>query len=136
LDRRLRIKDYIEELVLGLFHSYDAKFKPSFKIDDLSVGLDVAVPIALIINEIIINSLKYAYKDIKSPVLKVIIASEKDFLKIEIMDNGIGFKDTVAQKTNSFGIKLIHSLIEQLEGFIEKLDRKNGTHWKIRVKFV
>jgi two-component sensor histidine kinase len=100
------------------------------------VGLDVAVPIALIINEIIINSLKYAYKDIKSPVLKVIIASEKDFLKIEIMDNGIGFKDTVAQKTNSFGIKLIHSLIEQLEGFIEKLDRKNGTHWKIRVKFV
>jgi len=136
LDRRLRIKDYIEELVLGLFHSYDAKFKPSFKIDDLSVGLDVAVPIALVINEIIINSLKYAYKDIKSPVLKVIITSEKDFLDIEIVDNGIGFKDSVAQKSNSFGIKLIHSLIEQLEGFIEKLDRKNGTHWKIRIKFV
>ncbi|MEH6762962.1 MAG: tetratricopeptide repeat protein [Aequorivita antarctica] len=136
LDARLRLKDYIEELVLGLFHSYDAKFKPSFKIDDLSVSLDVAVPLALVINEIIINSLKYAYKGIKNPILKVIITSEKDFLNIVIMDNGIGFNDSVATKNNSFGIKLIHSLIAQLEGFIQKLDRKNGTHWKIRIKFI
>jgi len=134
LDTRILLNEYIEELVLGLFHGYDASFKPNFKIDNISVNLDTAVPLALVINEIIINALKYAYKNIDKPKLKILMVQDKDYLDIQIIDNGIGFNTSEAEKNNSFGIKLIYSLIEQLEGVIEKLDSKNGTHWKMTIK--
>ncbi len=134
LDTRIMLKDYIEELVLGLFHGYDASFKPSFKIDNVSVSLDIAVPLALIVNEIIINALKYAYPSIDKPKLKLIMLENKNSLNIQIIDNGTGFNTTDTKKSNSFGIKLIYSLIEQLQGVIKKLDSKNGTHWKMSIK--
>ncbi len=134
LDMRIMLKDYIEELVLGLFHGYDASFKPNFEIDDISVSLDMAVPLALVINEIIINALKYAYQNIDSPRLKLIMAEDKNDLDIQIIDNGIGFNTSKAEENNAFGIKLIYALIEQLEGVIKKLDSKTGTHWKMKIK--
>jgi two-component sensor histidine kinase len=134
LDTRIELKEYIEELVLGLFHGYEANFKPSFKIEDVNVGLDAAVPLALVINEIIINALKYAYKNINNPSLKVIVTRDNNYLNLEIIDNGIGFAKKEREKSNSFGIKLIYSLIEQLEGTIQKLNSKNGTHWRMTVK--
>ncbi|WP_347921758.1 tetratricopeptide repeat protein [Pontimicrobium sp. SW4] len=134
LDTRILLKDYVEELVLGLFHGYDAPFEPDFKIDDISANLDTAVPLALVINEIIINALKYAYNNIHKPKLKIVMAQEKEYLNIEIIDNGIGFNTNEAEKNNSFGIKLIYSLIEQLEGTIKKLDSKHGAHWKMTIK--
>lgn len=134
LDTRIMLKDYIEELVLGLFHGYDASFKPNFEIDNISVSLDTAVPLALVINEIITNALKYAYKNIDSPKLKLIMAGDQNYLDIQIIDNGIGFNTNEAEKNNAFGIKLIYSLIEQLEGVVKKLDSKIGTHWKMNIK--
>ena len=134
LDTRILLKEYIEELVLGLFHGYKASFEPNFKIDDISVSLDTAVPLALVINEVIINALKYAYININNPKLKLILQKDKDFLDIEIIDNGIGFNANEAEKNNSFGIMLIYSLIEQLEGVIKKLHSRNGTHWKMTIK--
>lgn len=134
LDTRILLKEYIEELVLGLFHGYDAPFKPDFKIDNISISLDMAVPLALVINEVIINALKYAYKNIDKPKLKLIMIQDNNYLDIQIIDNGIGFNTNEAEKNNSFGIKLIYSLIEQLEGIIQKLGSKNGTHWKMHIK--
>ena len=134
LDTRINMKEYIESLVLGIFHGYGATFKPDFEIADVSINIDRAVPLALIVNELIINALKYAYKNISDPILKIIIVQEpKEWLDMQIIDNGIGFVNDKALKGNSFGIKLIHSLIEQLEGNINK-SNKNGTHWKITVK--
>lgn len=133
LDTKIRVKEYIEELVLGLFHGYDAKFKPDFEIDDISINIDMAIPLALIINELIINSLKYAYKNIDHPILKIVMSQKSnDSLDVQIIDNGIGFT-AIKNKKNSFGIKLITSLIEQLEGSIEKLNNK-GTHWRMNIK--
>src|SRR5690606_1197403 len=55
LDTKIKIKEYVEELVLSLFHGYNTKFKPKFKIANISVGIDIAVPLALIINELTTN---------------------------------------------------------------------------------
>ena len=134
LDSRIQLKEYIQELVLGLFHGYNASFEPDFEIDDISISLDMAVPLALVINEVIINALKYAYKNIDSPKLKLVMLKDKTSLNIQVIDNGIGFKTTKTENGNSFGIKLIYSLIEQLEGVIQKLDSKNGTHWTMKLK--
>ncbi len=133
VDTRIFIKEYIEELVLGLFHGYGAKFKPEFNIDNISIHIDMAIPLALIINELITNALKYAYNDINHPILKIIIAQKtKGHLRIQVLDNGVGFETIEGEKSNSFGIKLIRSLVEQLEGTIKKTT-SNGTHWELNV---
>ncbi len=134
LETKVFLKEYIEELVLGLLYGYDISFKPDFDIANTSLSIDNAIPIALIINEIVVNSLKYAYKGIENPNLKISVKEAQDNLEIEIWDNGIGFTAQESGKVNSFGIKLMTSLVEQLDGSIEKLD-SDGTHWKMKLKF-
>ena len=133
VETRIYLKEYIEELVLGLFHGYNVNFEPDFDIAHTSVSVDKAVPIALIINEIVINALKYAYGGVKNPNLKVKVSEENKYLKIEISDNGIGFSNEEGQKNNSFGIKLITSLIQQLDGSIER-SNLDGTLWTMKLE--
>ena len=134
INTRIYIKEYISELVLGLFYSYDAKFKPKLNISNVSVNVDIAIPLALILNEIIINALKYAYTNIKHPVLKIKIHKKNpDILLISIKDNGIGFKEETINTSNTLGLKIINSLIIQLNGSIKKIN-SNGTIWKMKIK--
>ncbi|KAA1247924.1 tetratricopeptide repeat protein [Aquimarina sp. RZ0] len=134
VDTKIMMKEYLEELVLGLFHGYDAKFNPHFDIINIGIHVDVAIPLALIINELVTNSLKYAYKKTKHPTLQIIVLKEvEDYLHIQIIDNGIGFDIKKSGENNSFGIKLITSLVEQLEGVIIQKNSK-GTHWDINLK--
>lgn len=134
VDTKIPLKDYIQELVLGLFEGYNVKFEPNFSIADISIGIDVAIPLALIINEMVINSLKYAYDGIENPLLKIVIMQETaEDLHLQVIDNGIGFTKKNNEKSNSFGLKLITSLIEQLEGTMERINTK-GTHWEMKIK--
>lgn len=136
VDTKINAKEYIEELVLGLFHAYEANFTPKIDIDAVSIHIDLAVPLALVINELIINSLKYAYTNINNPSLEVLMkVIEKDKLHLEVIDNGIGFTATEEEKNNSFGITLISSLIEQMGGQLKKLANQ-GTHWQINIDLV
>ena len=130
LETRIRIKEYIEDLVLGLFHGYGAEFEPQFHVDDASISVDTAVPLALTINEIVVNSLKYAYDGIGQPKLVVNVEKNQDKINIDIMDNGIGFGTAEKKKSNSFGIKLITALAEQMGGSLERVE-SSGTHWKM-----
>lgn len=134
VDSKIKIKDYIEELVLDLFYGYDVNFSPKLSIDNVSIHIDTAVPLALIINELIINALKYAYIDIKNPELEITINEKKNnYLSIDIKDNGIGYNQETQKKQHSFGLKLLNSLIQQLNGSIQQI-LSTGTHWKIEIK--
>lgn len=133
VETKVFLKDYIEELVFGLFYVYNITFKPELDIDDSSISIDKAVPFALIINEMVVNSIKYAYKDIASPKFKIKLKSVNDTLEMDICDNGVGFTEMEGEKQNSFGLKLIHSLIHQLDGTIKRIPIQ-GTHWQIMVK--
>lgn len=131
-ETKIALKEYIEELILGLFHGYNVDFKPKLNIDNSSISIDKAIPLALIINEIVINSLKYAYKNMEAPSLYVQLNKVENHLELDISDNGVGFKEDQVVKKNSFGLKLIQSLIHQLDGSIERFNTK-GTHWKIKI---
>ncbi len=133
LETRVGIKGYMEELVLGLFHAYDASFEPKFEMEEVHVSIDTAIPLALVINEVVVNALKYAYTGVEKPELRIRMQKEKNILYIEVIDNGIGFTTPESKNRNTFGIQLIDSLINQLEGSIKK-QKAQGTHWKIWVK--
>ncbi|PCJ91613.1 MAG: histidine kinase [Flavobacteriaceae bacterium] len=129
-ESKVELKDYIEELVLGLFHSYDISFTPEINVVPITIGIDTAVPIALIINELVTNAIKYAYKNNNKPTLKICVKNRNNEVTIDILDNGEGFTKKEQYKSNSLGIKLVTSLAIQLGGEL-KLMQNTGTHWKL-----
>lgn len=135
VDTRIKVKEYMEELIFGLFHGYGATFKPHLNISDINITIDKAIPLALIINEVIVNALKYAYVNIDKPTMKVVLKRTRgDMVNVQVVDNGIGYASKCANE-NSFGIRLIHSLVEQLEGILS-IKAEKGTCWNISMRLL
>lgn len=132
IQTKVLIKEYIEELVLNLIHGYNLSIKPEFNIDIIKINVDKAIPIGLIINELTTNAIKHAFIGNNNPILKINITQNIEFLKIEVMDNGIGFSGNEFNKTNSLGLKLVNSLIQQLDGNLKKMNNQ-GAHWLINI---
>ena len=128
-------KDYVESLI--------AYVKTIFNLHDISITIDVgeyilpinnATNLGMVIMELITNSIKYAFPEKKNG--KVLLQMELingNQYKLTISDNGIGFpKELDFRKTESLGMQVVVSLVEQLEGSINLLD-KEGTTFEIVV---
>ena len=130
---------YVKTLVNGLFRSYGIdtnKIKAKIEIKDVSLGVDTAVPCGLLINELVSNSLKYAFPEEKNGEIRIALRSiNEDEFELIVSDDGLGIpQDLDIKKTESFGMELISILAEdQLDGQIE-LDRTAGTRYQIRLK--
>lgn len=134
---RLEFMDYIKTIASNLIQSYrSAATAVDFIPEMQSVGLnlDQAIPCGLIINELVSNALKYAFKGRKKGVLKVILREENDEVILAVKDDGVGLpKDFAYEKNNSLGIQLVYALLEQLDA-VMKIDQANGTEFFIRFK--
>ncbi|WP_321508230.1 PAS domain S-box protein [uncultured Methanoregula sp.] len=132
----LDLDNYIQFLGDNLFHFFginnnDVLF--TLDIRDISLNVDTAIPLGLIINELISNSLKHAFPDGKTGELSIVIRRQDHFLTILFKDTGVGIPDDFDwRETESLGLRLIISLVEQLNGTIE-LDRSSGTAFTIIV---
>ena len=132
-------KGYVKSLVSSIFSSYGASAAGITSItetDDVSIGLETAIPCGLIINELVSNSLKYAFPGNRKGEIRVALRSfDEDALVLEVGDNGIGMpEDLDFRNTASMGLHLVQILSEgQLHGKIE-LDRAGGTTFRIRFK--
>lgn len=117
--------NYLEELIHSLLSTYtnpDLDISVNFDADSIQLELDIAIPLGLIINEIITNSLKYAFKGRSNGEINVSFKVKKNTYELSIGDNGVGF-DPSKQKNNSLGTKLISNLTMQFNG---KLTQSNG----------
>lgn len=131
IDTQIDIKIYVEELVQNLVFSFGQNFKPQLNLQSCWVNLEKAVPLGLIINELITNSLKYAKKNNDNPILGISIFEVNEKLFIHVTDNGTGLPaDFDLQKASSFGLKLVNSLVNQLKGEIQ-FENNNGVSWKL-----
>lgn len=130
----IQVKEYIENLTGSLIDTYGLKNKVDLKltIEPLSFSVDTLIPLGLLLNEIISNSLKYAFKEMNSGLIKVSLkALENNKYELLVSDNGKGFsKDVFNEPQNSLGIELIKAFVDQLDGTIEKLDLP-GTSYRI-----
>jgi two-component system, sensor histidine kinase PdtaS len=129
---QIAMKDYIEELVRNLIYSYGKEVDLELNVTSLSVDIDYAIPMALIINELVTNALKYAYDDVDHPKLAIHLFEDGSSLHLKVEDNGIGWHKVNLEKTDSFGLKLVHSLADQLDGKIV-VSNGNGTHWHLSI---
>ena len=96
-------------------------------IPDISVGIDTAIPLGLIVNEIVSNSLKHAFPSDMNGEIAINLHAVNEGFELSIRDTGIGFPDAFnMEKTDSLGMFLIYTLVEQLGGNI-KIVSDNGT---------
>jgi two-component sensor histidine kinase len=112
---KVEMNSYIIELSSGLkksFSTSDKNIEMQYEIPTLWVDLNTAVPLGLIINELVTNSFKHAFK--QSPSGKIVIKIEHlmGLLVLKISDNGSGMDSN--QTSTSFGLKMIKSLCRQL----------------------
>ncbi|MBT8382740.1 MAG: PAS domain S-box protein [Ignavibacteria bacterium] len=128
---RIKAQEHIQHLIeylRGTYQTNDANIEIKTNVENLYLNLDTAIPCGLIINELVSNSMKYAFRVIQRGV--VIITLQKlgtENLTLKVADNGTGIpNDVTLASTKSLGLQLVNFLTEQLNGKL-KIDRTDGT---------
>jgi two-component sensor histidine kinase len=120
------MKDYINNLVENLFNSYNIekdKIRLVTDIGQLNLDVDTVIPLGLIINELISNSLKYAFKETAQGEIYVTLKENNKHLELKVKDNGCGFPANWNKiQSNSFGYNLVNAFAQKLKA---KLDIYN-----------
>lgn len=120
----INIKEYLESLSKDIVMQYSGIMgRVSVDITaekDLNFDLDTIVPCALITNELLTNSLKYAFPNKESGHISINFAGKKPPYIFTYKDDGIGMPvDYDPEKTNTLGVKIVRSLVRQLRGEME-----------------
>ena len=135
---KVDVDSYLQELIKNIKESF-AKNKQQvdfqLHIDATEIKMGLAVPLGLILNELITNCYKYAFNTTKQEYNRVEISFKalEDSQRFQLIfkDNGIGLpNDFCIEDSTSFGIQLVHGLVEQLNGKIEVLTDA-GTNFEI-----
>lgn len=126
------VGNYLDRLVRDLTQAYtiDTKLRLDVDIRTTTLSVDTLIPLGLIINEIISNSLKYAFRDRSNGTILVhITGSEQEGLNMRIGDDGVGLPDTGKwDRPNTLGMELIHTLSGQLDAEISLLPGPGTTY--------
>lgn len=126
------LKDYVDSLVKEITKSYTSKeIEVDTNIQLPNLGPKSIVTIALLLNELITNSIKHAF-DEKGKIVIVITPVEDnvEYFFLEYFDNG-SWKEPANE--SSFGLQLIEVFVEQLEGTIERIITDEGTTYRMRL---
>jgi len=134
--RDVNIKDYVAELIqylLGAYGYQEKDIKVDIHVPSIFIDVDKAIPVGLILNELISNAFKYAYVDHADPRLHVALYQQSSKLQIQVGDNGKGI-DTrhSAGKENSFGLKMTSMLMRELHGNLS-VQVNGGTHYTLNI---
>jgi two-component sensor histidine kinase len=135
---RVNFSKYVRNLIISIFRNFKKDYEdidPKVNIkDNLTLDIDHAIPCGLIINELVSNSLKYAFKGKESGKIVVGINEfEEGFYKLIISDNGCGMDNVIDfQNTASLGFELVSLLVAQLGGTIKmETSKEEGTQFII-----
>jgi PAS domain S-box-containing protein len=133
---RIDFPSYVGQLVAYLFRSYGvslSRISLKTRIEELHFEVDVAVPCGLIINELVTNSLKYAFPEGRQGEIRVEFKKGPgDRIIMTVGDDGVGFPAGVSLlTTRTLGLRLVRSLAQQLGGHAE-LKSRSGTQVKIQ----
>lgn len=127
----IEMKDYFKNLVESVLDTYDAweQVEVAYDMSEMELDIDTAIPIGLIVNELLTNSLKYAFPDgEKGKVYLSLKAVEQKKLQLVVADNGVGKAAIASSKGTGFGSQLVDLLTRQLNGTM-RLDGVDGMRY-------
>ena len=142
----INFSEYIVKLAQNLFKTYSVgnnNTKLITDVDHVYFDMDTAIPLGIIINELISNSLKYAFSGRNDGEINIALCQERaseytidkvNYSKfiLKVSDNGEGIPESVdIENTETLGMQLVRSLVDQLDGEL-KVKRENGTSFIFR----
>jgi two-component sensor histidine kinase len=131
----INIKEYINDLADSLMSAYGHTpddFDLKIEVEKEQLDVDLAIPLGLIINELLTNSFKYAYQEVERPALLISLKPNHG-LTLEVQDNGPGIDMERWQKAkDSFGKKLIAGLSKQIGGTFA-LENREGSYFRLQI---
>lgn len=129
----INFQEYLQRLLPDISYSYGNKTQINWDVDvgHVEIDLDIAIPLGLIINEIVTNSFKYAFENRNEGNISIQLILKDDKYRLRVADDGVGIPEEIDfKKTDTLGLQLIENLVNQLDGDI-KLERRKGTVYKI-----
>lgn len=122
----VNVLDYVKDLTETLRRSYTTETEIHFQyeVDELHIDVDTIIPIGLILNELICNSLKHAFPNKTEGTITVKLNEQVNKLRMEVSDDGVGANAPIKSK-NSFGSVLIDSLAAKLKATLS-IENEHG----------
>jgi len=134
----VEMKDYFKTMGETLFYAFGMKEQQvalNVNMEEVGLDVDTAIPVGLIVNELVTNALKYAFPEGRHGTVEISLQAQDDnTLTLRIKDDGVGLHPTQNQsKDNGFGTRLVQLLTLQLDGQLQE-SAKDGVETVIRFK--
>jgi len=130
----INFSEYLKNLASSIYSSYGVDMgiiKLKISGDNTSLDINNAIPCGLMINELLTNAIKHAFPQGRLGEINIDFHKKNNEYILTVQDNGIGLpRDLDLEKTESLGMRLINSLVSQLDGKLE-VTSNNGTKFKI-----
>jgi PAS domain S-box-containing protein len=134
----VNFSEYIQTLSSNIIQSYvisSEKIDLILNLEKISLNLDLSIPAGLIINELITNAIKHAFPNLHKGKILLNLKSENNMVYLEVKDNGVGIPPELDyNNTNTLGLQLVNTLIDQLGGEI-KFNSKKDIGTEVLIKF-
>jgi PAS domain S-box-containing protein len=134
--RAVRLDQYLDQLCRSLIETYTSdrgRIELRMQLSETRIEVKRAIPVGLIVNEILTNALKYAFPGGRSGTIHVGLGRSGDELFLEVGDDGAGLPaEFDPEKSKGLGSQLILLLVEQLDGSLV-LERGAGTVYRITI---
>jgi len=132
---RIEFGSYIRKLAVSLSHAFEVEesnIRIEMDIESIFLDINTAIPLGLIINELVSNSIKHAFPDDRKGKIRLDFhKNDKNSYSLIVKDNGVGLtKNIKFQDPQTLGFQLINDLIDQITGSVE-VSRRGGTTFKI-----
>jgi len=132
---RIEFSQYLRNLTTHLFHSYQvdaSRVQLKLEAEEVQLNINTAIPCGLIVNELVSNALKHGFPEGRKGELEIgLSAVPEDGYVLKIKDDGVGFPEGLDfRKTETLGMQIINTLVEQIGGRLE-LSREKGTAFRL-----
>jgi two-component sensor histidine kinase len=133
----VEMQAYFDRLVDYLSTAYEGSYRGiacEVRAGDIILDLDDAIPVALIVNELVSNSFKHAFPDRRRGRVSIEMSQTETERILVVCDDGVGFKATEHdhRTERGLGTELIHALAAQLRASLERKDEGGG---QVRLSF-
>jgi PAS domain S-box-containing protein len=130
---RLNFNEHIIQLVDTIVDTLqpNGSVEIDYQLEEINLNINQAIPCGLLLNELVTNALKHAFKSMEKGIITIILVKEEGTLQLSVRDNGIGLpEDFDIDDAETLGMRIIKTLAKQLEASID-YRRKNGSKFII-----
>jgi two-component sensor histidine kinase len=132
------VSGYLHALVVDLrktFTDRDLVLDVAIDVEPIGIGIDLAIPCGLAINELVTNAIKHAFRGRKRGAIKIVGKKHDGILSLAVADDGIGLPQAIdLGNAQTLGLQLVYMLIKQMKGDVV-LHREGGTRFELLLRF-